>query len=221
MTIWGEWMLWLIISWGYLIFPFVSKMLLGNLQNLKGLFPQIYCSAIYSEKQRSILVRSRRRSRASQPLGDIKRYSVQTSSSRFQKKNLKVGLIKQHNQDIKDVNYNKQNQKKKKCTSQTPWRKWGGWTVSDPSSPNKSDKCKFAIKLKTELSILQINPSAFFPPKTSLSTLRGDIHLRQKHHTVSLSSQTTIKKTPQLLIYRSNLACKKCRDIKYIVRIHI
>lgn len=74
------------ISWGYLIFPFLSKMLSGKLQNLKGLLPQIYCSAIYSEEQRRTLVRSRRRSRAPRNCLEISRDTqCKTSSSRFQK----------------------------------------------------------------------------------------------------------------------------------------
>lgn len=79
-----------------------------------------------------------------------------------------MDLTKQYNQDIKDVKYNKQNKKTEKTNIPNPLNKMGGWTVSDPSNPNKSDKCKFAIKSKSELSNLQKPIQLCFAPKMSL-----------------------------------------------------
>ena len=116
-------------------FPFLSKMLSGKTTKSKRTISTrpTNRSAIYSEKQRSTLVRSRRRSRAPRLVGDIERYSVQNKQAQaFQKRkswHIESGFWS--NKDIKDVKYNTQ---KNRIHIQNPlWRKMRGmnclWSV--------------------------------------------------------------------------------------------
>lgn len=92
-----------------LILPFLSKMLSGNLQNQKGLFPQICRWAIYNEKQRRYAAGHRREPQNCLEIsGDTQ---CKTSSSQFQKRTWKESKSVWSNnrriETLKDVSHNK------------------------------------------------------------------------------------------------------------------
>ena len=165
-----------------------------------------YRSAIYSEKQRSTLVRSRRRSRAPRLVGDIERYSVQNKQAQaFQKRkswHIESGFWS--NKDIKDVKYNTQ---KNRIHIQNPlWRKMRGmnclWSV-------KSQQKRQNLPSSRRLNRQSHKKIHLFlsPPPTKTSFLNSGICTcvkKASHYFPVITNNENKRKTPQLLIYRSN-----------------
>ncbi len=118
------------------------------------------------------------------------------------------------------MSYNKENQKNK-VDILNPLKKMRGDELSlIHQIPTKATNANFSINLKTELSIFQKKPhsASLSPSDITLNSARGYALASKASHCFPVITNNN-KKTPQLFIYRSNEACKKCWGIKFIVRI--
>lgn len=144
-------------------FPFCQQ----KLQNLKGLFPQIYCPAIYSEKQRRYSDGRERRN-----CSEISRDTqCKTSSRRFQKEAWHVESRSDQTRHQR-CELQQTESEKQKSTSRNPLKKMRGmnclWSV-ESQQKRQIQICHRVEDWTVTLTKKKNNHSAsFYPPKTSL-----------------------------------------------------